>query len=114
MPFPVPSGKAWPVAGQDLNKALYFQRESCHAPLSPRTAWPIAFTAKPDESRASLPPPPPFPPLRIRSGQGVTVKGRPRGEFRLAQALTSAMKTLSANTEARLSVDCIDGDKDVA
>ncbi|CAM9786969.1 unnamed protein product [Ectocarpus sp. 4 AP-2014] len=46
--------------------------------------------------------------------QGIAVEGRPRAEFRLAKALTSAMKTLSANKEARLSVDCIDGDKDLA
>lgn len=48
------------------------------------------------------------------SEEGIAVKGRPRAEFRVVKALTSAMKTLSANKEARLSVDCIDGDKDLA
>lgn len=73
----------------------------------------------------------PYPPLTLLPGcpprhrfsliaiwlcreQGIAVEGRPRAEFRLAKALTSAMKTLSANKEARLSVDCIDGDKDLA
>eukprot|EP00752_Nemacystus_decipiens_P014332 g12751.t1 len=51
---------------------------------------------------------------RDASEDGIVVKGRPRAEFRLAKALTSAMKTLSANKEARLSVDCIDGDRDLA
>ncbi|CAM9627860.1 unnamed protein product, partial [Ectocarpus fasciculatus] len=51
---------------------------------------------------------------RVAREQGIAVEGRPRAEFRLAKALTSAMKTLSANKEARLSVDCIDGDKDLA
>ncbi|CAM9291559.1 unnamed protein product [Scytosiphon promiscuus] len=46
--------------------------------------------------------------------QGIAVEGRPRAEFRLAKALTSAIKTLSANQEARLSVECIDGDKDLS
>lgn len=54
------------------------------------------------------------PPLVACSEEGIAVKGRPRAEFRLAKALTSAMKTLSANKEARLSVDCIDGDRDLA
>ncbi|CAN0010811.1 unnamed protein product, partial [Hapterophycus canaliculatus] len=46
--------------------------------------------------------------------RGIAVEGRPRAEFRLAKALTSAIKTLSANQEARLSVECIDGDKDLS
>lgn len=48
------------------------------------------------------------------SEEGIAVKGRPRAEFRVVKALTSAIKTLSANKEARLSVDCIDGDRDLA
>ena len=63
------------------------------------------------------PSPIPFPSLIssfcLCSKQGVTVKGRPRAEFRLTQAVVSAVKTLSANKEARLSVECIDGDKDI-
>eukprot|EP00903_Cladosiphon_okamuranus_P006417 g6281.t1 len=51
---------------------------------------------------------------RVASERGIAVKGRPRAEFRVVKALTSAMKTLSANKEARLSVDCIDGDRDLA
>lgn len=80
----------------------------------------------PDHYPVSLTPPPPpvrsFPPLGlcvcaracVCSEESIAVKGRPRAEFRLAKALTSAMKTLSANKEARVSVDCIDGDRDLA
>lgn len=42
------------------------------------------------------------------------VKGRSRSEFHLTEAVTEAMKTLSANTEAQLNVDCIDGEKDLS
>lgn len=50
--------------------------------------------------------------LVFYSEQGLAVKGSARAEFRLAKAIGSAMKTLSANMEARLSVECIDGDRD--
>ncbi|CAM9961675.1 unnamed protein product [Discosporangium mesarthrocarpum] len=46
--------------------------------------------------------------------QGVDVKGSTRALFRLGKAVSAAVKTLSANTEAFVSVDCIDGENDVS
>lgn len=83
--------------------ALARRRMACFAPRQ-----------NSNPSRRLTPPPSTRPLCPYNSEEGVAVKGRARAEFRLSKALTSAIKTLSANKEARLSVDCIDGDRDLA